>query len=163
QIFTGQVLGSNAAPDALVIAAADGLAKLARLEVQGAYEGKSAGAIAKDILQQAGLSAGTVEDGPTLGNYVVHRGPRAMRHLEKLAEQAGFFLYAGGDGKIHFAAPKSGGADHSFGYASHVLKIELAAEAPAFDSAIVWGEGAAGDRGADRAHWLTTKLTSMND
>src|SRR5262245_49306172 len=44
-VFTGQVLGSRAAPDALVIAAADGLAKLARLEVQGAYEGKTAGAI----------------------------------------------------------------------------------------------------------------------
>jgi hypothetical protein len=84
-----------------------------------------------------------------------------MRHLERLADQSGFWVYAGGDGKIHFTAPASGGADRGLAYASHVLRLELSAEAPVYDSVIVWGEGAAGEKGSEKAHWLTTKLAKV--
>lgn len=161
-VFAGHVFGVEAWPDTLVITATDGLSKLAKLEVQGVYENKTAGAITKDILQKAGLQAGTVEDGPKFGSYVVHRGPRAMRHIEQLAERSGFSLFTDPQGKIHFAAPKTGSADHTFEYSTHVLHVELRAEAPAFDSALVWGEGAAGEKGADKAHWLVTKLASLH-
>lgn len=161
-VFAGDVLGVDAGPDTLIIRAADGLAKLARLEVQGAYENKTAGAIAKDILQQAGLDAGIVDDGPKFARYVVHRGPRAMRHIEDLAERSGFSLFADRSGKINFTAPKTGGADHKLDYFADVLRLSLRAEAPAFNSAVVFGEGAAGEKGADRAHWLVTKLSSVS-
>lgn len=162
KIFTGQVFDLEASPDTLVISAADGLAQLARLEVQAVYENKTAGAIAKDILQKAGLQPGTVHDGPTFARYVLHRGPRAMRHLEQLAERAGVLVFADPAGKIHFAVPKSGSADHTFAYATHVLQLALRAETPAFDSVIVWGEGAAGEKGAEKAHWLATKLSAVS-
>lgn len=162
QVFAGFVFGIEASPDTLLIHATDGLAKLAKLEVQGVYEDKTAGDIAKDILGQAGLQTGTVDDGPQFGSYVVHRGPRAMRHLEQLADRAGVSVYADPEGKIQFTAPKTGSADHTFDYMTHVLHTELRAEPPAFDSAIVWGEGAAGEKGKDKAHWLVTKLSSLN-
>lgn len=161
QVFAGHVFGIQALPDMLVITASDGLTKLAKLEVEGVYEDKTAGAIAKDIFDKAGVETGTVEDGPQFGSYFVHRGPRAMRHIEELALRSGFSFFTDSKGKIHFAAPKSGRADHTFDYSTHVIQIDLRAEAPANDGAIVWGEGAAGEKGADKAHWLTTKLSSL--
>lgn len=161
-VFSGRVLGVRTTPDALVISSADGLAVLARLEVERVYLEMTAGGIAKDILKTAKLEAGAVNDGPKFKSYVLQRGPRAMRHLELLAERAGFSLFSDGAGRIHFAAPKVGREDHVLQYATQVLSIELARETPAFDGTVVWGEGAAGERGANRAHWLVTKLSSLN-
>ncbi len=160
QIFAGHVLGFETTENEIVVHAADGLAKLAKLEVQGVYENKTAGAITKEILQKAGLQPGTVEDGPKFSQYILRRGPRAMRHIEDLAARAGFSLFADPRGKIHFAAPKTESADHTLEFAVHVLTAQLRAEAPALDSVVVWGEGA-GEKGDDKEHWLTTKLSGL--
>jgi phage protein D len=162
QVFTGEALSVSASAETLVVRMADGLAKLARLEVEGAYEDATAGSIAKELLQKASLTAGTVEDGPTLTTYVLHRGPRALQHLLRLAERSGFDVYADGGGKVHFAAARTGSADHTFTYGKELLRVELAPTEPAYDSVVVWGEGAAGTQGADKAHWLVTDLASVS-
>jgi hypothetical protein len=162
QVFTGETLSVSATAETVVIRMADGLAKLARLEVEGVYEDASAGSIAKQLVQKASLTAGTVEDGPTLSHYVVHRGPRALQHLQRLAERSGFDVYADGGGKVHFAAARKGGADHTFTYGKELLRIELAPTEPAYDSVVVWGEGAAGTQGASKSHWLVTDLASVS-
>jgi phage protein D len=161
-VFTGEVQETKAAPDLAIVLGADGLAKLARLDLEGAYEQMSAGAIAKELVRKAGATAGKIEDGPKFPSYVLHRGPRALRHLQRLAEQCGFDVYTDGDGKVHFAAPKQGGADHTFTYRKQVLRTGLERVQPAYDGVQVWGEGAASTKGSDKAHWLLTDLASVS-
>jgi hypothetical protein len=161
-VFTGEVQELRAASDTAIVVGVDGLTKLARLDVDGAYEQMSAGAIARELVQQAGATAGTIEDGPTFSSYVLHRGPRALRHLQRLAEQCGFDVFTDGDGKVHFTAPKAGGADHAFTYSEQVLRTGLERVAAAVDGVQVWGEGAASTQGADKSHWLATDLDPVS-
>ncbi len=161
-VFTGEVQETRAAADTARVVGVDGLTKLARLDVDGAYEQMSAGAIAKELLQKAGAPLGTIEDGPKFPSYVLHRGPRALRHLQRLAEQCGFDVYTDGDGKVHFAAPKAGGADHAFTYSAQVLRTGLQQVATAVDGLQVWGEGAASTQGSDKAHWLVKDLAPVS-
>ncbi|WP_257456344.1 hypothetical protein [Archangium lipolyticum] len=161
-VFTGTVLETKASPDTTLIVGTDGLAKLARLDVSGVYEQTSAGSIVSELVQKAGATAGTVEDGPTFTSYVLHRGPRALRHIHRLAEQCGFDVYTDGEGAVHFAAPKQGGADHTFTYREQVLKIELLRTPLAYDGVEVWGEGAASTQGSEKSHWLVADLSSVS-
>ncbi|NOK17276.1 hypothetical protein HMI50_09585 [Corallococcus carmarthensis] len=161
-VFTGEVQETRASSDTTLVVGVDGLTKLARLDLDGAYEQMSAGAIAKELVQKAGATAGTIEDGPKFSSYVLHRGPRALHHLQRLAEQCGFDVYTDGDGKVHFAAPKPGGADHAFTYAEQVLRTGLQQVATAVDGLQVWGEGAASTQGSDKAHWLAKDLAPVS-
>lgn len=160
-VFTGVVMETQGTPETALIVGTDALARLARLDVSGAYEQTSAGSIVSELVQQAGATAGTIEDGPTFPSYALHRGPRALRHIQRLAEQCGFDLYTDGEGQVHFAAPRQGQADHTFTYRTQVLKAELRRSPPAYDGVAVWGEGAASTQGAEKAHWLVADLSSV--
>ncbi|MCP3099514.1 hypothetical protein LZ198_11600 [Myxococcus sp. K15C18031901] len=160
-VFTGIVLESRAAPDVGIISGGDALAKLARLDVSGAYEQMSAGSIVRELVNKAGGTPGTIEDGPTFPSYVLHRGPRALRHIHRLAEQSGFDVFTDGQGKVHFAKPKTGSADHSFVYRTQVLRTELRKPLPVIDGFEVWGEGAASSQGTAKAHWLVEDLSPI--
>ncbi len=160
--FTGEVREVARTATALRITATDGLARLATFEVEAAYENKTAGAIVKDVLGQAGVDVGTVEEGPTLGTWVLHRGPRALRHLQRLAELCGADLFTDGEGKACFITPTTQGEEHTFGYGEDVLELHLEDAVPVFDSVVVWGEGAASSNGAGKEHWLVADLSSVS-
>lgn len=161
-VFTGVVMETKASPETALVVGADALAKLAQLDVSGAYEQTSAGSIVSELVRKAGATAGTVEDGPTFPSYVLHRGPRALRHIQRLAEQCGFDVFTDGEGQVHFAAPKQGGPDHTFAYRSQVLRIELRNTPPAYEGVTVWGEGAASTQGSEKSHWLIADLSSVS-
>jgi len=161
-VFTGEVQEVTRTATALRVAAVDALARLARFDVEAAYEAKTAGDIVKDVLSRAGVDPGTVHDGPTFPAYVLHKGPRALRHLRRLAELCGADLYADAEGKVCFATPDEQGAEHTFRYGEHILQLSLEDAPPAFDSAVVWGEGAASAQGAGKEHWLVSDLSSVS-
>lgn len=161
-VFTGEMFGIATSPTRYIVTGTDGLTKLARLDIEAAYESVSAGSIASELVQTAGLSAGNIEDGPTFSRYVLHRGPRALRHLQRLAESCGFDLFTDGEGKVHFEAPRSGSADHSFQHAEQVLELDLQVVLPVYDGLVVWGEGAASSMGSDKDHWLASDLASTS-
>lgn len=161
-VFTGVVLETRASAETALVVSTDALTQLARLDVSGAYESTSAGAIVSELVQQAGATAGTIEDGPTFPSYVLHRGPRALRHIQRLAEQCGFDVYTDGEGQVHFAAPKQGGPDHTFAYRKQVLRTELRQASPALSGVEVWGEGAASTQGSEKGHWLVADLASVS-
>ena len=161
-VFTGQVSDVSLSATTVRVRATDGLSELARLEVGTAYENQSAGAIAKELIQKAGLSAGKVEDGPTFKSYVLHPGPSALRHLLQLGEQCGFDVFTDGEGKVHFQKPRTGRADHAFTYGQDVTEVELHQVRPAHEGVVVWGEGAASAKGAEKAHWLVANLSKVS-
>lgn len=162
RIFTGEVAQIARTATALRITCSDAFARLARVDVESAYEGKTAGAIVRDVLSQAGVDAGTVSDGPTLAGYLLHKGPRALRHLQRLAELCGADLFTDREGKVCFVSATEPGTSHTFRYGEHILELSLEEEPPVFDSVSVWGEGAASTQGAGKEHWLVTDLTSVS-
>jgi hypothetical protein len=161
RVFTGEAQRTEVSPSRVRVAGADGLSKAAGCEVQGVYEKTSAGAIVKDLLGQAGLTVGDVSDGPQFPSYVVRRGPSALRLLQRLAEECGCDVFTDGDGKVHFAPPRTGAPDHSFTYKVDLLELDLQPAQPVHDGVVLWGESAASSMGANRAHWLVTKLASV--
>lgn len=161
-VFTGEVAEVSQRADALWVLAHDGLSKMACVEVESAYEEVTAGFIVGDLVDKAGAEAGEIEDGPSLPSYVVHRGPRALHHAQRLAELCGAELGCDGSGKIHFRRPQSGSAAHRLVWAEDLIEIDVGPRASVRDSFAVFGEGAAGTQGAERGHWLPTDLAGVS-
>jgi hypothetical protein len=161
-VFTGDVERISQHADALWVFGSDSLAKMARIEVESAYEEVTAGFIVKDLIEQAGAEAGEIEDGPTFPSYVVHRGPRALRHAQRLAELVGAELSSDGEGKVHFRRPRAEAAAHRLVWAEDLIELGLDQRTFIRDSFAVWGEGAAGTDGSERGHWLPTDLSGVS-
>lgn len=160
-VFTGEVYASTATATGQRVHAADALAKLATTEVERAYESSRADFIARDLIARADAVAGTIAPGPLFDTYVVHRQPRALRHLGTLAALSGADVWTDGGGKVQLGLPKTGGGDHCFTLGEDILLLDLHAAPPAMDGVEVWGEGAADAKGAPAAHWLSTDLEGI--
>lgn len=158
-VLTGEVATVSWTELGIRVEVADALSKLARLEVAQAYQDKTAGEIVGDVLSQAQIQRGTVDDGPRFPSYVLHRGPRALAHLRRLAERTGRHLFTDGKGHVHFTAPRQGAADHTFAMGRDVLRLCVEEIEPPFDGAVVWGEGSGA--GQTRAHWLAADLSNV--
>lgn len=160
--FRGEVETVSPGVETLVIEARDGLARLAEHEVERGYQEVTAGFIVADLVDACGAEAGEIEDGPTFPRYVVHAGPRALQHAQRLAALVGADLFTDGDGKVCFVWPRERAAAERLRWGEHLLRVELEHEPLRSDSVVVWGEGAAGTHGADREHWLTTDLSGVS-
>jgi hypothetical protein len=161
-VFTGVVEQVVQRADALLVQGWDALVKLARTEVESSYEEVTAGFIVADLIDQAGAEAGEIEDGPTFPSYVVHRGPRALRHAQRLAQLIGAELGSDGTGQIHFRRPADDAPEHQLVWGEDFIAIDIGEHAAAVDSFAVWGEGAAGTNGPERSHWLVTDLSGVS-
>ena len=162
KVFTGEVELVERRATALLVRARDELAKLAHVEVEAAYEEVSAGFIVSDLCDQASAATGEIEDGPTFPSYLVHRGPRALRHAQRLAQLIGAELGSDGEGQVHFRRPGPPSPAHRLVWGEDLLAVELCTAAPSRDAYLVWGEGAAGSQGPERAHWLPTDLSGVS-
>ena len=156
--------------------------QLLDLRMAAWYDNQSAGAIARDLIGQAGLETGTIDDGPTLPRFVIDRRNSAYAHLRRLADRLGYELYAKRDGKICFqglgagagldadggllgaaaAAADSvvgsllGGGGEGYQYGQHLLHGEARRQAPAWGQIVVGGESPMSGEGDSTAHWLTS-------
>lgn len=159
--FSGEVDGVRATISGVTVTAGDALARLANSFGAGTFVDRSAGAIVRDALDIADATAGTLDDGPTLGQYVLYPGLSLLHHLRVLAEQVGAVLFADADGKVHFILATAG-KSHSFSLTSDVLAVDLRRTPTARSGIEVWGEGAGSSKGASKAHWLTPDLAGVS-
>lgn len=160
-VFTGTAYAAEATAVSQIVRAADHGAKLGSIEVEQSYQDVSADFIIKDLLDKAGATPGTVTAGPDLASYAIHAGMSALAHVRALAALTGADIYTDGDGKVHVAAPKTGGADETLVFGETILALDLRKSPPAFDGFQLWGEGAASAKGKDKAHWLSTDLSGV--
>ncbi len=137
------------------------LAGLARAEVEQAYENVSLDFIVKDLLQQGGAAVGAVCKGPDVPSYAVHRQPRLLGQVWRLALACGADVYTSGDGKVRVATPDQAGAEHRLRFGQDIREIDLQAIELPCDSIELWGEGAASAKGSDKSHWLCTDLSGV--
>lgn len=162
QIFTGEVESSEVSSSIQCITASDSAAKLARYDLQSAYEKVGVEVIIQDILDQAGVTSGTIEKGPEFPSYVLLYGPRALHHVKKLACMCGFDVFTDGMGNVHVCGPLTKAGEYTFEYGVSVKECQLKEILPVYDGMEIFGEGAAGSKGAEKYYWLTEDLTGVS-
>jgi len=167
-VFTGAVETVRPAISDVVVRALGRTHDLLKLRTSATYVNQSAGSIARDLIGEAGLSAGTVDEGPMLPRYVVDRALSAYRHLKDLADRLGYELYADRDGNIMFhplgpaanldalggALLGAGGESYAFG--QQLLGAATGRRDVAWSTVEVGGESPMSGQGDTTEHWLTT-------
>ena len=102
KVFTGEVAEVQPTLAGVRIRALGTTNALLNLRVAAMYENQAAGSIVRDLVGQAGLDTGTIDDGPLLPRYAVDRRLSAHRHVRDLADRLGYELYTDRDGKLMF-------------------------------------------------------------
>lgn len=151
--FVGQVRSVHSAGLSLELRAEGPLSRLARLDVEGVYEGQTVGEIVKSLLTQI-KAEGTLESGPSLLRYMLRLGPRALRHVQRLAELCGFELWETPEGKVMMRPLVASEPVQTFSWQQSMLELALSVNPLHPDGVTVVGEGAASQQGQDKAHWL---------
>ena len=102
RVFTGTVAEVRPRAGGCEVFAVGTMLGLLELRMSSLYVDQSAGDVAKDLIAQAGLDAGEVQDGVTLPRFAVDRALPAFPQLRALADRLGFDLFADREGRIHF-------------------------------------------------------------
>ena len=174
-VFTGAVETVRPAISGVEVRALGKTHDLLNLRTSTTYVNQSAGSIARDLIGQAGLSTGTVNDGPVLPRYVVDRAVSGYRHLKELADRLGYELYADRDGNIMFHAlgPAAnldalggalgaavggllGAGAESYAFGQQLLSAATGSRDVAWGTVEVGGESPMSGQGDTTEHWLTT-------
>lgn len=157
-VFTGEIEAVHAGESWVRVVASDARARLACTYVFASYEAQGPGKIVRDLLGQARVDVASAADGPELASYVVFPQVSVLRHVERLAELMGADVFVDAAGKLNLVAGDQAGASVDIGYGAGLLSVALEHAPGVRDGVEVWGEGAAGSKGSDRAHWLADDL-----
>jgi phage protein D len=176
-VFTGKVVDLRLSLVGVTVRALGTMGELLNLRTASTYESQTIGAIIRDLAGQAGLTPGTVDDGPLLPRYAVDSRISAWAHARDLADRLGFELYTDRDGKVMFHAPGDGqsgggllgtataaaaasllgvGGGESYAFAKQLLAARADRLPAAWQAIDVGGESPASGQGEETAHWLTT-------
>ena len=174
-VFTGAVEAVRPAISGVEVRALGKTHNLLNLRTSTPYVNQSAGSIARDLIDQAGLSTGTVDDGPVLPRYVVDRALSGYRHLKELADRLGYELYADRDGNLMFhpLGPAAnldalggalgaavggllGAGGESYAFGQQLLSAATGTRDVAWGTVEVGGESPISRQGDTTEHWLTT-------
>ena len=186
RVFTGEVVELRPTLEGFRLRALGKMNALLKLRASATYEGESAGGIVRDLIDRAGLSAGTVSDGPTLPYFYVDQRAGAYRFARDLADRLGYELYADREGKVMFqalgaaakldsgvgglgAAAAGGGAlaaaggapaggSSGYRYGKELLAGGARRAAPAWGKVEVSGESPASEHGDETSHFLTANV-----
>lgn len=177
--FTGTVVELRGGIAGVTVTALGTLAAMLDLRAAATYENRPAGGIVNDLIDQAGLTAGTVSNGPTLPRFAVDRRRSAFAHVKGLADRLGYELYADRNGRVMFhalgddagldagggllgsvggglLAAASGGGGEGYEYGKHLLDASAARRKKGPASLQVGGESPMSNQGNATAYWLTT-------
>ncbi|MDF0551811.1 contractile injection system protein, VgrG/Pvc8 family [Kamptonema sp. UHCC 0994] len=156
-VFTGRVMRVDWEIDRINIEAASTLTELTLLRINRVYEKSHAGDIVKDILKQANLTVGKVENGIEFAVYAVGDRETASDRLQNLAQQCGFDMYANERDRAIFAQ-YSPANTHTFTYGENILKYQSEQPQTGIDKIEIYGESPASQGQGNQAYsWLTKK------
>ena len=175
KVFTGAVAEVQPTLVGVRIRALGTTNALLNLRVAALYENQAAGSIVRDLLGQAGLDAGTIDDGPVLPLYAVDRRLSAHRHVRDLADRLGYELYTDRDGKVMFhalgaaasldagalgavagaAASLLGGGGEGYEFGKHLAAAGSRQRSAGPTKVEIGGESPMSSQGDTTAHWLS--------
>jgi phage protein D len=128
--------------------------------VDETFEGRTAGAIVRDLAGRAGVPVGEAEDGTEFPAWVVDGRRSAAHHARELARLSGLELWADPEGRLVMKAWAGGRTVHVLEHGRDLLAVE-AHRAPArYGRVEAWGESPTGAEGSDAWGWLTPDFTA---
>jgi phage protein D len=128
---------------------------LLRTFVEQTYEGKTAGAIVRDLADKASVEVAAAEDGIAFPVYVVDGRRSAYVHMRDMAELCGFDLYLNADNGLVFEKFINGNTVHVFEFAKHIIALDVVRTPPRAGEVEAWGESPTSSDGDEAAAWLT--------
>ena len=176
--FTGRVVRLRPGIQDVEILALGAMNALLNLRTSANFEDRTAGRIASELIQQAGLSVGIAADGPVLPRFSIDERGSAFAHVKGLADRLGYELYSDRLGNIRFhalgqaadadvapggiagaltaaASGLTGGGADGYEFGRHMLGASASRQIPASTSITVGGESPMSGQGDTTAHWLT--------
>jgi phage protein D len=155
QVLTGGVAAVDAGLTASRVTIHGTTRTLLRTFVDQTFEGKSAGAIVRDLADRAGVTVARADDGIEFPAYVVDGRRSVYEHLRDLAELSGFDLYADPQGELVFERFAGGRTVHVLEQGTHLLRLHGLRSVPRAGIVETWGESPGGGRGGESWAWLT--------
>jgi len=137
-----------------------GASAILRTYVEQTYEGKTAGAIVRDLASKAKVDVATADDGITFPAYVIDGRRGVYNHMLDLATLCGVDLYINADGKLVFEKFASGKTVHTFEYAKHIVGLDVVQTPPYAGMVQAWGESPGSGHGDEAWAWLTKDFSS---
>ena len=174
KVFRGTVVALRPAIVGVEIRALGTMNALLNYRMAALYENQSVGSIANDLISQSGLSAGTVDSGPTLPRFAINSQSSAFVHLKGLADRIGCELYANRDGDIMFHALgkaanagaggllgaagglSAAGGSEEYVFGKHLLDASVERQPAIWDMIETGSESPVSGQGQTTTHWLTT-------
>lgn len=147
-LTTRRVIGHSAA------------AALLHTFVNKTFENKSAGAMVRELAEEAEVETATVQEGIVFPAYVIDGRRSVYHHLRELAELCGFDLYIDSEGKLMFEKFQGGKTVHVFEYTKHIVGLETLQTPPRAGRVESFGESRAGNAGDEAWAWLTKDFSS---
>lgn len=155
--FTGVVCDIKWGIDRVQVQALGSFQSLLSARFNYLYEKLKAGDIVFDVASQLGISIGNVESGLEFLTYALGENQPIYNHLQYLAQQCGYDLYANADDELIFAAFQPI-TTHAFAYGTNILALTLDEPTTSMTGVEVYGESPASHgQGADAHTWLTKK------
>ena len=128
---------------------------LLRTFVNNTYESKTAGAIVRDLADQAGVDISNAEDGITFPAYVIDGRRNLYQHMRDLADLCGFDVYINSDGELVFEKFTTGNTIHLFDYSKHIIELDMLQTPQMAEVVEAFGESPGGQQAEEAWAWLT--------
>ncbi len=153
-VFTGTVGALGQDFSGVHVTCVGGAALLARYRPALALEQVTVGDVVSRLCDQAGISVGAVEAGPTLGLYAACGQSTALDEIPRLARHLGAEVAFDGDGKLQLYTPDGTPPvpDLALRYTREILAVEVARAAPDAATRTLVGEGGTAP-GSDGDRW----------
>ena len=183
-VFTGDVVELRPAVVGVRVLALGKMNRLLTIRAAATFENQTAGSIVQDLISKAGLTAGTVDEGPTLPRFAMDQFASGYRYAKELADRLGYELYTDREGKVMFHALgaaaglagagilsaaagavggvlRVGGGGESYEYGKHLIAAAAQRRVSPSGSIAVGGESPMSSQGDTTAHWLTAESDSF--
>lgn len=151
---TSMTSGTGSSMDIIISSPAQ---KLASMRQNSSYEQHSLSDLLQLWANEAGVSVGTVEAGPTFPFVAIDDRRSIWDWMAEIAGLCGLKVWLDGDGALQCKAASSASAAR-YVYGQDVIAFDFVARGAGLEQVSVSGEGAAGSQGAQAWSWLVKNV-----
>lgn len=136
-----------------------GMQQLATTRLNQIYSNQTLNQIVGDLANQAGSSAGTIDNGATYPYFVVHESRSVLSHVRELASLEGMDVYFDTSNQLNVTMFRKSNADHTFYFGIDILDLELDTVDGPIKHVVTYGESPSSNQGSDTWPWLVKDLS----
>lgn len=163
RVFTGFIDGVMHTSRGVVrVTIVNASAALSRTKPVTSFEQRSAGDIARSLVDDVGAEAGTIERGETCAHVVCDGRASAYAIIAESALRSDLEAWISREGKVMFKSVGSARAVQTLGYGVDLVSACAWTRDPQPAGVRIIGEGAAGAHGADAAAWIVKDPASVS-